>query len=47
MEKGHACCVAFFILCVQYSCWGLSTTPRDCGGLARDFDGLGLDRFWL
>jgi hypothetical protein len=43
-KKGHACCVAFSILCIQYSCGGLSTTPRGCGGLARGFDGLGLDR---
>jgi len=34
-----------FYLCIKYSGWGGTATPRDCAGLARGLVVLGVDRF--
>jgi hypothetical protein len=33
------------MVCIQYSGLGGTQRTGECGGLARAFDGLGLDRF--
>jgi hypothetical protein len=35
-----------FYLCIQYSGWRITNTPRECAGLTGGFAILGLDRIW-
>jgi hypothetical protein len=37
---------AFFMLCIQYSGLGVTSTSRECPRLVRVLDGLGVDRVW-
>jgi hypothetical protein len=45
MEKPRLC-RGLFLLCIQYSGWSITDTPRECAGLARVFVFLGLDRIF-